>query len=190
LTARRPIITIDNVTERLLNGNIVTSIAVDGANRKWFGTRSSGAFLTSSSGDELEKQFTTENSPLFSNHLLSIAVNDISGEVFFATREGLLSYGGSATLGGDDFGDVYVYPNPVREDYSGDVVVRGLLRNALVKITDVSGNVVYETRADGGQAVWNGKNFDGKRVSTGVYLVFCTNSDGTKTHITKLLFIR
>ena len=190
LTARRPIITIDNVTERLLNGNIVTSIAVDGANRKWFGTRSSGAFLTSSSGDELEEQFTTENSPLFSNHILSIAVNDISGEVFLATREGLLSYGGSATLGGDDFGDVYVYPNPVREDYTGDVVVRGLLRDALVKITDVSGNVVYETRADGGQAVWNGKNFDGKRVSTGVYLVFCTNSDGTKTHITKLLFIR
>lgn len=190
LYARRPIITIDNVTERLLNGNIVTSIAVDGANRKWFGTRSSGAFLTSSSGDELEEQFTTENSPLLSNHLLSIAVNDLSGEVFLATREGLLSYGGSATLGGDDFGDVYVYPNPVRENYSGDIVVRGLLRNALVKITDVSGNVVYETRADGGQAVWNGKNFDGKRVSTGVYLVFCTNSDGSKTHITKLLFVR
>ncbi|MFO7940013.1 MAG: T9SS type A sorting domain-containing protein [Bacteroidales bacterium] len=188
--ASRPVITIDGVTERLLNGNRVTAIAVDGANRKWFGTRNSGTFLTSETGEKLVEQFSTENSPLFSNHILSIRVNDISGEVFFATREGLLSYGGSATLGGDDFGNVYVYPNPVREEYTGDIVVRGLLRDALVKITDISGNIVYETRADGGQATWNGKNFDGRRVSTGVYLVFCTNSDGSKTHITKLLFIR
>jgi len=188
--ASRPVITIDGVTERLLNGNLVTAMAVDGANRKWFGTRNSGAYLTSATGEELVEQFSSENSPLFSNHILSISVNDISGEVFFATKEGLLSFGGSATLGGDDFGNVYVYPNPVREDYTGDIVVRGLLRDALVKITDISGNIVYETRADGGQATWKGKNFDGRRVSTGVYLVFCTNPDGTKTHITKLLIVR
>jgi len=187
--ARRPTITIDGQTQRLLNGNMVTSIAVDGANKKWIGTRSAGVFYVTKDGDDLVQQYATNNSPLFANHILSVSVNDITGEVFFATREGLLSYGGAATLGGDDFGDVYAYPNPVRENYEGDIIVKGLLRDALVKITDVSGNIVYETRAEGGQAVWNGKNFDGNRVSTGVYLVFCTNPDGTKTHVTKLLFI-
>jgi flagellar hook assembly protein FlgD len=93
-------------------------------------------------------------------------------------------------MGSDEFRDVYVYPNPVREDYSGDVTIRGLVSDVNVKITDISGNIVYETTAEGGQATWNGKNFNGRRVSTGVYLVFCSNEDGSKTHITKLLFIK
>jgi len=84
---------------------------------------------------------------------------------------------------------VYVYPNPVREDYGGDVVIRGLVENTLVKITDLNGNLVYETTSSGGQAVWNGKNNLGKRVSTGVYLIFCSDKDNTITHITKVLFI-
>jgi len=119
-----------------------------------------------------------------------VGINHETGEVFMATDKGLVSYRGSATMGSDEFRDVYVYPNPVREDYHGDITIRGLVSNVNVKITDISGNIVYETNAEGGQATWNGKNFSGKRVSTGVYLVFCSNDDGSKTHITKLLFIR
>ncbi len=87
------------------------------------------------------------------------------------------------------FGKVYVYPNPVRENYTGNIIVTGLIENTNVKITDISGNIVYEIKSLGGQAIWDGKNLLGKRVNTGVYLVFCSNSDGSKTKVTKLLFI-
>ena len=188
--AQRILVTIDDYTNYLLESQTVTSIAVDGANRKWIGTAGTGVYLVSEDGQEEVYHFTEENSPLLSNKINSIAIDNGSGEVFFATDKGLISYRGSATMGNDDFRDVYVYPNPVRPEYSGEITVRGLVADAIVKITDLSGNLVYETKAEGGQATWDGRNFSGERAASGVYLVFCTNSDGSKTHITKFLMLK
>jgi hypothetical protein len=173
----------------LLSTEKINAIVVDGADQKWIATEKSGVFLVSSDGKEEVHHFTEENSPLFSNNVLTVAVNDKTGEVFFGTDKGILSFRGKATEGGDDFANVYVFPNPVRENFEGDITITGLIKDVNVKITDISGNIVYETTSLGGQAIWNGKNFNGERVHTGVYLVFCTNSDGSKTHVTKLLFI-
>ncbi|HLG36303.1 MAG TPA: two-component regulator propeller domain-containing protein [Bacteroidia bacterium] len=173
----------------LLETEMVTAIAIDGANRKWFGTESSGVYLMSADGTTQVQHFTTENSPIISNKILTIAIDNKSGEVFFGTDRGIVSYKGDAIEGGEDFDSVYVYPNPVRPGYSGAIAIRGLVANANVKITDVSGNIVYETQANGGQAIWNGNNFKGERVQSGVYLVYCANEDGTKTFVTKLLFM-
>ncbi len=178
-----------NLGDFLLKNDKINCIVVDGANRKWFGTEKSGAFLTSADGKEELHHFTAENSPLFADNVVSIAINDETGEVFFGTEKGILSYKGEATKGNEDFKNAYVYPNPVRENYTGDIVITGLVADANVKITDVSGNLVYETKALGGQALWDGKNFRGEKVHTGVYLIFCTNDDGSKTFVTKLLFI-
>jgi hypothetical protein len=182
-------IEIEGQGSYLLENSTITSIAVDGANRKWIGTAHSGAFLLSENGKSEIHHFTEENSPLFSNQIIKIAINDENGEVFFATPHGLISFMGDATGAGDFFENVYVYPNPIREDYQGDITITGLARDVNVKITDISGNIVYETTALGGQAIWNGKIFDQEKVQTGVYLVFCTSDDGTLTHVTKLLFI-
>jgi hypothetical protein len=173
----------------LLSTVKINDIAIDGANQKWLATDKSGVFLVSADGKKEIHHFTEENSPLFSNNVLTIAVNDKSGEVYFGTEKGMLSFRGRATEGGDDFGNVYVFPNPVREDFYGDITITGLAADVNVKVTDISGNLVFETKALGGQAIWNGKNFDGQRVHTGIYLVFCTNDDGSKTFVTKLLFI-
>ena len=183
-----PIVRGQSEATYLLETERINAIAVDGANRKWFGTQNTGAYLISENDNQVS-HFTTDNSPLLSNTILDIAINQKTGEVFFATDKGLISYRGFSTEGGDDFGKVYVYPNPVRENYNGNIIVTGLIQNTIVKITDISGNIVYETKSLGGQAVWNGKNLLGKRVNTGIYLVFCSNSDGSKTHVTKLLFI-
>ncbi len=177
------------LADLLLSTEKINDIVVDGANQKWIATEKSGVFLESPDGLKEIHHFTTENSPLFSDNVLAMAVKEENGEVFFGTDKGIISFKGQATEGGDDFGKVYVYPNPVRENYEGDVTVTGLARDVNVKITDISGNLVYETKALGGQAIWNGRNFNGERVHTGVYLVFCTNDDGSKTHVTKLLFI-
>jgi hypothetical protein len=179
-----------NLGDVLLGEEIVTCIAVDGANRKWLGTRNGGVFLVSDDGLEQIHSFNTSNSPLLSNSINSIAIDHKKGEVFFGTNNGIISYTSDATGPDDDFRDVYVYPNPIRETYSGPVVVSGLAENSYVKITDLNGNLVFETRSLGGQALWDGKNFTGERVNTGVYLVFLSNEDGSKTHVTKLLFIR
>jgi ligand-binding sensor domain-containing protein len=173
----------------LLSTETITAIAIDGANRKWFGTQNSGIYLMSADGLKQIYHFTSTNSPLLSNSITDIAIDPASGEVFMGTDQGLVSFRSTATLGLDDFGKVYVFPDPVRPDFHGNIVISGLIRDANVKITDISGNLVYETTSLGGQALWNGNNLDGKRAATGVYLVFCTNEDGSKTFVTKLLFI-
>ncbi|RIH65597.1 T9SS C-terminal target domain-containing protein [Mariniphaga sediminis] len=173
----------------LLETETVTSIAVDGANRKWIGTERAGVYLISENGESEIQHFTSDNSPLLSNNIMDIAVNQQSGEVFFGTSEGLISYQGDAIGGKNTYANVYVYPNPVRETYDGPVTITGLIENTDVKITDITGNLVFQTTSLGGQAVWDGTNLNGNRVKTGVYLIFCNDEAGEETHIEKLLFI-
>jgi len=184
-----PVATGKNDAAFLLETERINVIAVDGANRKWLGTQNSGVYLMSDDGLKQFNHFTAENSPLLSNSINDITIDPKTGEVYFATSNGLISYRGMATEGGQDFGRVYVFPDPVRENYNGDIFITGLIEDANVKITDISGNLVFETTALGGQASWNGKNLLNKRVHSGVYLVFCANKDGSKTYVTKLLFI-
>jgi hypothetical protein len=179
----------DNIFHPLLEKETITAIAVDGANRKWFGTKASGIFLISDNGETEIKHFNTGNSPLPTNDITDIAINQQTGEVYIGTSLGLISYMGEATTGNTDFQDVYVYPNPVRETYEGPIVVKGLVENTDVKITDVSGNLVNKTTSIGGLAIWDGKNLNGNRCKTGVYLIFMTDPLGEQTKITKLLFI-
>jgi hypothetical protein len=179
----------DELYHPLLETETVTAIAVDGANRKWLGTSNSGVYLVSENGEQEILHFTNENSPLLSNTITSLAINQITGEVFIGTGEGLISYMGEAIAGKKDYAGVYVYPNPVRETWNGPVTITGLVEDTEVKITDISGNLVYKGTSLGGQAVWDGKNLNGNRVKTGVYLVFCNDKNGEETHIEKLLFI-
>jgi sugar lactone lactonase YvrE len=178
------------LADYLLGTETVTSIAVDGANRKWFGTLSSGAFLMSDDARKELVHFNTSNSPILSDNIVKIAVNGVTGDVWFGTSEGIVSWRGEATSGNEDFSGIYAFPNPVREDYEGVVTVTGLVENSRVKITDVSGNLVYETTSLGGQAVWDLQNYKSQRTASGVYLVFCSNEDGTLAGVTKILVIR
>ncbi len=179
----------DGQTQILLETETVTAIAVDGANRKWIGTQNSGVFLISEDGTEEIEHFTTENSPLFSNNIFDIVINDKTGEVFFGTEKGLLSYKGTATEAKDDFSNIFVYPNPVKPDFNGTIAIRGLVKDTDVRITDISGNIVYQTTSLGGQAIWDGKDFNGNKVQTGVYMVFNGGPDGNQKAAAKILFI-
>ncbi len=173
----RRIVEQDGFGAFLLETENVLAIAVDGANRKWVGTRN-GVFVLSPDGEEQIARYTVDNSPLFDNTIVDIAVNDESGEVFIGTNKGILSFQSEATLGGVTHrSDITIFPNPVRPDYDGPIAIRGLSRDAIVKITDINGKMVYETEALGGQAVWDGRDYNGRRAQSGVYLVFsATNS--------------
>jgi len=173
----------------LLGSEAVTAVAVDGANRKWLGTRNAGVFLVSPDGMEELLSFNTSNSPLLSNTIIDLTIDEKTGEVYFGTDKGIISYKGDAISPGEYFNDVYVYPNPVRQDYRGEIIITGLVSETIVKITDISGRLVYETRSLGGQAIWDGNNFQGERVKTGVYLVFCSDKEGTMAVVTKVLVI-
>ena len=177
----------DGHTQLLLETEVVTAIAVDGANRKWIGTMNSGVYLMSTDGTQQLEHFTKDNSPLLSDEIRSIVIHPKTGEIFFGTADGIISYRNDATEGLEDYTDVYVFPNPVQPGYEGPIAITGLVENADVKITDINGGLVYQTKALGGQAIWYGKNFKGENAHSGVYLVFCTNEDGSKTFITKIL---
>ncbi len=177
------------LADPLLGTQVVTAIEVDGANRKWLGTASGGVYLVSEDGLEEIEQFNATNSPLLSNSIADICVDGVSGEVFFGTDKGIISYRGDALEGSTQYDQVVVYPNPVRETYDGPVAIKGLVENTTVKITDMSGNLVYETESLGGQALWDGTNFRGERVATGVYMIYLSSADGAIAHVTKVLFI-
>lgn len=178
------------LADYMLGTEIITSIAVDGANRKWLSTFSSGAYLLSADGTKKLINYNEDNSPLYSNTVVSLALDAKSGEVWFGTAKGVLSVRGDATSGADEFKNVYTFPNPVRPEFSGNVTITGLMKDTRIKITDISGNLVYETSSEGGQATWNLKTFNGERVSTGVYLVFCSSIDGMASFVTKMLVIK
>ena len=177
------------LADYLLETERIMAIAIDGANRKWIGTEGSGLYLVSENGQKIIKHFTAANSALLSNNILSIAINERNGEVFVGTSAGLMSYRSDASEAGADFGEVYAFPNPVRENYKGVITITGLVAKTHVKITDVAGNLVYETISNGGMATWDGKDKMGRKVSTGVYLAICVNEDGTKSTITKIMVI-
>ena len=173
----------------LLRDEFVTAVAIDPGNRKWIGTRTNGIWLFSETGEEQVFHFTADNSPLLSDNITAIKVHPGSGEVFIGTDKGLVSFRSDATQGTSRHENVEIYPNPVRPGFNRDVVINGLVNNALVKITDVSGKLVREIRAQGSTALWNSRDYNGQRVKTGVYLVFSTNRDGTETFVGKIAVI-
>ena len=172
-----------------LDGEQINAIAVDGGNRKWIGTAGSGIFLVSPEGDQTILHFDMNNSPLYSNTILSIAIDNITGEVYIGTDKGLIAYRGDATEPSPSYSDVYAYPNPVRPEIDDRVVVTGLMSNSNVKITDLSGNLIYQGVSAGGQFVWNCRNHSGSRVATGVYLVLSSTPEARESVVTKIAVV-
>ena len=180
----------------LLDGEQVNCIVVDGANRKWIGTANSGAFLIQITTDEVGNQqvetvehFTAENSLLPSDNILSIAIQESTGEVFFGTSEGLVSYMSDASQPEETFDNLYVYPNPVSPTYKGYITIKGVMSNTIVRILDANGNLVKIMESTGGSAIWDGTNAQGNRVASGIYTIICNTSDGQSKGVTKVLIL-
>jgi hypothetical protein len=183
-----PIVQQGNFAGFLFKGENVRSLAVDGADRKWVAT-GNGVWLISADGEKVIEQFTEDNSPLLSNNVKKIAINSKTGEVYFATAKGICSFRGTATEAGNTNSNVLVFPNPVPPGYNGTIGIRGLAENSILKITELDGRLVYQTKALGGQAVWDGKDYKGRKISSGVYLVLVSNDDKTEKTVTKIVFI-
>ena len=181
----------EGVVQKLLGENPVSAIHVDGGNQKWLGTRGAGLFLVSPDGLRTIHQFTAENSPLLSNTILSIATDPTTGEVLIATDAGLIGFRGDATPGYSGYyPELHIYPNPVRPGYEGPIFIQGNSEDARIKVTDVSGALVYDMQAAGGQAQWDGTKLDGHPVASGVYIIYATDDLGEVTAQGKVLIVR
>lgn len=181
-----------NLADYLCDSQDVGQIAVDASNRKWIATLTSGVYLVSEDGTEIIEHYTTDNSPLPSNKVYSVACDDNSGSVYFGTEFGLVEYNSTSAPASDNFNDVYAFPNPVRPDYTGWITVDGLMHNSLVKIADAAGNVFAQGRSDGGRFIWDGCNAAGERVKTGVYYVYASQGSaegGSSGCVTKILVV-
>ncbi len=180
------------LADYLLANVYIQTIAVDGANRKWIGTKDNGIYLISADGLETIHHFTTENSALPSNSIVSIAIEGETGRVYIGTDKGLSSYMSDATEPSPMLKEsaLHAYPNPVREDYTGNISVTGFTEDCNVKIVDSAGTLIYETTSTGGQITWNGCNMRGDRVSAGVYYVLAYDENGDEGAATKILIIR
>lgn len=180
----------DGTPYYFLDNVMVTTIKIDNGNRKWIGTDGNGVYVLSGDNQEVIHQFNTSNSPLLSDKIYSIEINGKTGEVFIGTDKGLVSYKGEATEGKSDYSDVYAYPNPVRPEHADKVTITGLMDNSNVKITDLNGNLIYQTKSLGGQAFWNCRNKKGVRVASGIYLVLSATEDSKESVVTKIAVIK
>lgn len=187
--AQRIKLEFEGNVEYVLGNTFITDIEVDGANRKWFGTSNSGVILLSPDGLEIVKQFTKENSPLISDNIIDIEIDHKTGEVYIITDLGLVSYRGDATYEDPDYSDVQIFPNPARPDFDGPITIQGIRYDSDVKITDVSGNVVFKTTSNGGTATWNGRMLDGTPVQTGVYLIWTAPNESKGRFVGKVLVV-
>lgn len=190
LTTTNIVIQEGDLAQELFYQQVIQDIKVDGSNNKWVAIADAGVFQVSPNGQTTLRRFTKENSPLPSNNVLDIEIDEVSGEVFFATDKGLVSYLGASTKGDETLENVYVYPNPVRPGYSGTVKISGLMDKVNLKITDIEGNLVFETTSSGGTVEWDTTAFGKYKVASGVYMVFVTSSDAAETKVKKIMVIR
>ncbi len=206
VTTQQIIILEDGIPRELLEQQYISDIEVDGANNKWIATIGSGVFYFSPNGQQTIHHFTKENSPLPSNNINDISINNSNGKVYFATDHGLVSYNTGSTSSSENFSNTYIYPNPVRPDFNTEfekIKITGLTQNVNIKITDIEGNLVAEAQSninsryrnfnleiDGGTAFWNGKNLRNRLVSSGVYIIMLSDLDSYETKILKLMIIR
>jgi hypothetical protein len=179
------------MADYLLDGIQVNGIAVDGANRKWIATQSSGLFLVSPDGTQIIKKFNTTNSPLATNTVYKVCCNPNSNSVFITTPAGVYEYFSDSTPAETSYSNIYAYPNPVRPDFAGEVTITGMMDNSLIKIADASGNVIRQLKSTGGMATWDCCDQNGERVKTGVYMVLCSQANGSgNAVVTKIAVIR
>lgn len=190
LSTEAIIILEDGLAQELLFEQNITDIVVDGANNKWIATSDAGVFQVSPDGQKTLQHFTTTNSPLPSNTINDLEIDSITGEVYIATNKGMISFKGIATDASENLENVYIYPNPVRPEYTGTVKISGLLDKATVKITDIGGNLVHETTSEGGTIEWDTTAFSKYKVASGVYMVFISAKDGVETKVKKVMIIR
>ena len=206
VTTQQIVILEDGIPRELLEQQYISDIEVDGANNKWVATIGSGVFYFSPNGQQTIHHFTKENSPLPSNNINDVSINNSNGKVYFATDHGLVSYNTGSTSSSENFSNTYVYPNPVRPDFNTEfekIKITGLTQNVNIKITDIEGNLVAEAQSninsryrnfnleiDGGTAFWNGKNLRNRLVSSGVYIIMLSDLDSYETKILKLMIIR
>lgn len=191
LGSRRKVLQ-DSIAAFLLETEDIIAIAFDGGNRKWIGSRN-GIFVQSTDGETLELQFNIDNSPLFDNEINALEYDGDSGIMYISTNKGMQSYR-TETLGSTKTHarEVFAYPNPVRPEYDGPIAIKGLARDANIKITDLNGKLVYETTALGGQAIWDGKDYTGRKAVSGVYFVFSTGTasfDTPDSFVTKIMIV-
>ena len=170
----------------LFQKETVNCIVADGANRKWVGTNN-GTWLLSSEGTAIIERFTKTNSPLPNDTIRQIVIDPTSGEVFFNTAQQMVSYRSTATTSVSPMRQINIFPNPISPNYSGPIAMRGLADNTILKITSLNGKLIFQTKALGGQAIWDGKTYDGNKVATGVYLVFARDEAGSEKAVGKII---
>lgn len=178
-----------NFCDLLLESELITTILVDEANRKWFGT-TNGLFLQSEDGLESIHYFNQDNSPLLSNGIRNLGINPENGDLFIGTDRGVCTYRAESTTTNADSGKPYAYPNPVRPGYDGPIAVKNLPNNSFVKVTDASGMLVFEDFSTGGQFIWDGRDRNGNKVQTGIYYILATSEDNKEKVSTKVAFVR
>jgi hypothetical protein len=184
----RYIVDQDGDVGYLMGEETINDICIDGGGRKWMATNN-GLFLVEPYGQRVMKHYNTSNSPLLSNKIICLGQINTTGELFAGTDKGIVSYRSDANEAAELFEKIKVYPNPVPPDYDGLIAIEGLTSNAEIKITDATGKLIYQTKANGGKATWNGLRLNGTKPNSGVLFVFAINTDGSETAMGKFIYI-
>lgn len=180
-----------DLADYLLQQVQCTKVAVDENNQKWIGTVGSGLYRVSPNGDMILEHILSASSQMPSDNIFEVVPSKTSNDVYVGTSEGFSIYHSESSPAADNYENVYTYPNPVTPDYAGYITVVGLMEDSLVKIADASGTIVHEGRSNGGMFVWDGCDTTGRRVRSGVYFVFAsqTAEEQSNAAVTKIIVV-
>lgn len=170
----------------------IKCIAVDPINQKWFGTEK-GVFVTSSDGSFLLENFTKANSPLPTDNIKSIAIDEQNGIVYVGTDFGVTAISTLFIEPSKDFSNLYAYPNPVTLSSTSNPIVKidGLVEDSAIKILDISGKLITQFPSIGGRTtIWDCKDSNGQFVSSGVYIIVAFDSEINEVGHTKIAVLR
>jgi ligand-binding sensor domain-containing protein len=175
----------------VLRQQSVNDIAVDPLNQKWVGT-DQGLLLVNSDGSRLLAAYDSKNSPLLSDRIISVAVDEDAGIVYAGTEKSLTSFETLFIRPKEAFDKLFIYPNPyIVNDGSNFVTIDGLIANSEIKILTISGKLISEFPSPGGRtAQWDGKDDEGNLVSSGIYIVVAFDAEGNNTVTGKVAVLR
>ncbi len=174
-----------------LRQQTISTILVDPLNQKWIGTNL-GLFLVNSDGTSLLASYNSKNSPLLSDEIESLAIDENTGTIYVGTSNGLTSFKTTAVKPNESFDELFVYPNPFRINSQNNLVtIDGLIRDTDIKILTINGKLVKEFTTPGGRiALWDGRDEFGEYVPSGVYFIVAFDQEGNDVSKTKIAILR
>ncbi|MBM2814180.1 MAG: putative periplasmic ligand-binding sensor domain protein [Ignavibacteria bacterium] len=172
----------------ILKGQKINDILVDPLNNKWFATNS-GIWILNEDGSDTIATYNTSNSPLATNEILSLALNEQTGTLYIGTRNQLYMASTQSVQPLESY-SLNCYPQPFYSGLDKELFIDGLAADSDVRILTSNGEFIRSITTRSKITTWDGRDSSGNLVSSGIYLIVTSSSSTNTSSVGKIAVIR